>query len=409
MHFTPDLARIQFAAFEPQNGIKPSFLDGPGGSQVPVRVVEKMGHYLSHYNSNLGGHFYSSMVTTELMTKARTYAQNLLNAESSDQIVFGPNMTSLTFSLSRAISRDWVEGDEVVVTALDHYSNVSSWQQAAEDRGAIVHQARVDEEDCGLDFDHLEQLVNEKTKLIAVTAASNTTGSLVDISKVVELAKRHNALVYVDAVHFAPHHLVDVQAWEVDFLACSAYKFFGPHLGMAYVHPKHLHTLKPYKVEPATNDGPGRFETGTQSFEALSGFIEAVEYLAQWGGKESPIRARLEQSFKQYEAHEAALCRHFLQRIEEIRGVKVYGRGLENVATRTPTFALRFDGTAPETVAKRLGEKGICVWNGHFYALGLIKQLGLLESGGVVRVGFMHYNTLEEIDDLIEQLKIIVN
>ncbi|WP_414931179.1 cysteine desulfurase-like protein [Vibrio europaeus] len=409
MSFTPNLARAQFSALgQTHNDLPVIFLDGPGGSQVPKSVLEAMQAYLGFFNSNLGGHYFSSQQTTDLMKQAREYAQALVNAESSSNIVFGANMTSLTFQLSRAISRDWKAGDEVIVTALDHYSNVSSWQQAAEDKGAVVHQARVDESDCGLDTDHLLSLINDKTALVALTYASNTTGSVVDVQRVVEAAHKVGAKVYVDAVHYAPHHLVDVQKLGCDFLACSAYKFFGPHVGIAYIAPKWLQTLKPYKVEPATNEGPGRFETGTQSFEGLAGVIAAVKYLSQWGKSNASLRERLVDSFNQFNQHESALSERFLSRLSELEGVNLCGKLEANSELRTPTFALTFDNHSPEFIAKKLGERNICVWNGHFYALGLVRQLDLEASGGVVRIGFMHYNTLEEVDILFDELKIII-
>ncbi|WCP65978.1 cysteine desulfurase-like protein [Vibrio tubiashii] len=409
MSFTPNLARAQFSALgQTHNDLPVIFLDGPGGSQVPKSVLEAMQAYLGFFNSNLGGHYFSSQQTTDLMKQAREHAQALVNAESSSNIVFGANMTSLTFQLSRAISRDWQAGDEVIVTALDHYSNVSSWQQAAEDKGAVVHQARVDESDCGLDIDHLLSLINEKTALVALTYASNTTGSIVDVQRVVEAAHKVGAKVYVDAVHYAPHHLVDVQKLGCDFLACSAYKFFGPHVGIAYIAPKWLQTLKPYKVEPATNEGPGRFETGTQSFEGLAGVIAAVKYLSQWGKSNASLRERLVDSFKRFNQHESAISERFLSRLSELEGVKLFGKLEADSELRTPTFALTFDNHSPEFIARKLGERNICVWNGHFYALGLVRQLDLEASGGVVRIGFMHYNTLEEVDILFDELKIIL-
>ncbi|NOH23921.1 cysteine desulfurase-like protein [Vibrio europaeus] len=409
MSFTPNLARAQFSALgQTHNDLPVIFLDGPGGSQVPKSVLEAMKAYLGFFNSNLGGHYFSSQQTTDLVKQAREYAQALVNAESSSNIVFGANMTSLTFQLSRAISRDWQAGDEVIVTALDHYSNVSSWQQAAEDKGAVVHQARVDESDCGLDTDHLLSLINNKTALVALTYASNTTGSVVDVQRVIEAAHQVGAKVYVDAVHYAPHHLVDVQKLGCDFLACSAYKFFGPHVGIAYIAPKWLQTLKPYKVEPATNEGPGRFETGTQSFEGLAGVIAAVKYLSQWGKSNASLRERLVDSFNQFNQHESALSERFLSRLSELEGVNLFGKLEANSELRTPTFALTFDNHSPEFIAKKLGERNICVWNGHFYALGLVRQLDLEASGGVVRIGFMHYNTLEEVDILFDELKIII-
>ena len=405
MSFTLNEVRQQFSALSQYHNGKPvTFFDGPGGSQVPENVLASMTEYLGHFNSNLGGHYFSSQKTTGLMQQSRESVQALLNAESSGNIVFGANMTSLTFQLSRAISRDWNEGDEIIVTALDHYSNVSSWQQAAEDKGVVVHQVRVDESDCSLDMAHFESLLSDKTRLVAVTFASNTTGSIVDVEKVVELAHSKGAQVYVDAVHYAPHHLIDVQKLNCDFLACSAYKFFGPHVGIAYVAPQWLHALKPYKVEPATNVGPGRFETGTQSFEGLAGVIAAVDYLAQCGDPADDLRTRLVQSYKLYNRHESQLSEYFLQRLNELSGVRLYGKTTHDSNLRTPTFAITFDDHSPESIAKALGEHNICVWNGHFYALGLVKQLGIEETG-VVRIGCMHYNSIEEIDLLFNVLE----
>ncbi|HHP0458868.1 cysteine desulfurase-like protein [Vibrio sp. Y29_XK_CS5] len=410
MNFNLNQIREQFPALAQYHNDRPvTFFDGPGGSQVPQSVLDSMVSYLGHFNSNLGGHYFSSQATVDVMQSARESAQALLNAPSSGNIVFGANMTSLTFQLSRAISRDWKEGDEIIVSALDHYSNVSSWQQAAEDKGVIVHQVRINEHDCTLDLEHLQSLLSKKTRLVAVTYASNTTGSIVDIHQVVELAHRIGAQVYVDAVHYAPHHLVDVQAIGCDFLACSAYKFFGPHVGIAYIADQWLHSIKPYKVEPATNIGPGRFETGTQSFEGLAGVTAAIEYLAQFGDEGASLRQRLEQSYALYNQHEQQLSAHFLQRLSALDGVNLFGINDESSQLRTPTFALTFDKYAPEFIAKTLGEHNICVWNGHFYALGLVRQLGLEESGGVVRIGCMHYNTTAEIDMLFDVLESILD
>ncbi|HDM8141613.1 TPA: cysteine desulfurase-like protein [Vibrio harveyi] len=410
MNFNLNQIREQFPALAQYHNDRPvTFFDGPGGSQVPQSVLDSMVSYLGHFNSNLGGHYFSSQATVDVMQSARESAQALLNAPSSGNIVFGANMTSLTFQLSRAISRDWKEGDEIIVSALDHYSNVSSWQQAAEDKGVIVHQVRINEHDCTLDLEHLQSLLSEKTRLVAVTYASNTTGSIVDIHQVVELAHRIGAQVYVDAVHYAPHHLVDVQAIGCDFLACSAYKFFGPHVGIAYIADQWLHSIKPYKVEPATNIGPGRFEIGTQSFEGLAGVTAAIEYLAQFGDEGASLRQRLEQSYALYNQHEQQLSAHFLQRLSALDGVNLFGINDESSQLRTPTFALTFDKYAPEFIAKTLGEHNICVWNGHFYALGLVRQLGLEESGGVVRIGCMHYNTTAEIDMLFDVLESILD
>jgi len=406
MPFTPEAVRQNFPALNQTVNNQPVlFFDGPGGSQVPSVVLDAITAYLGHYNSNLGGAFFSSAETVSVVEKARASAQALLGAPSADNIVFGANMTSLTFQLSRAISRDWQAGDEIIVTALDHYSNVSSWQQAAEDKGVIVHQVRVNEADCTLDYDHFLSLLNANTRLVAVTYASNTTGSLVDVKRVIEAAHQVEAQVYVDAVHYAPHALVDVQALGCDFLACSAYKFFGPHVGIAYIAPKWLQTLRPYKVEPATEQGPGRFETGTQSFEALAGLVAAVEYLAQWGDEGTSLRQRLLQSYAQYQRHEALLSEHFLQCLSQYSNITLYGINAQSrLQERTPTFAIRIDGVTPGDVAVHLGKQNMCVWNGHFYAQGLCEQLGVIDDGGVIRIGLMHYNTVEEIDQLFNAL-----
>ncbi|HEJ7944084.1 TPA: cysteine desulfurase-like protein [Serratia liquefaciens] len=405
MTFTPELARAQFSALTQHYNDQPViFFDGPGGSQVSRGVLEKMTDYLGKYNANLGGHYFSSHVTGEVMNNARESVRALLNAPTPDNIIFGMNMTSLTFHLSRIISRHWQAGDEIIVTELDHYANVSSWQQAANDKQVTVHQIPLHQADCSLDVARLCEQITAKTRLVAVTYASNVTGSIVDIKTITEAAHRVGAQVYVDAVHYAPHNLIDVQALGCDFLVCSAYKFFGPHIGMAYIAPQWLQRLQPYKVEPATDVGPGRFETGTQSFEGLAGVTAAVDYLAQWGTPGASLRQRLQESFADYHRHEENLCRYFLQRLQQIDDVQLYGSPQADCQRRTPTFALTFKRHAPEQVARRLGRHNICVGSGHFYAQGLIQRLNLQDSGGVLRIGMMHYNTLQEIDTLFELL-----
>ena len=405
--------RAQFPALmQTVDGKSPVFLDGPGGSQVPQPVLSAMTAYLGHYNSNLGGAFFSSDKTVELMANARQAAADLLNAPSAQNIVFGPNMTSLTFSFSRAISRSWQAGDEIIVTNADHFSNVSSWQQAAEDKGAVVNTALINEADCSLDMAHFESLLNANTKLVAVTYASNTTGSINDIKRIIELAHNVGALVYVDAVHYAPHELIDVQALDCDFLACSAYKFFGPHLGMVYGKASHLEGFTPYKVEPAKDVIPGRWETGTQSFEGLAGVIAAIDYIASISQLPAQVsrRQRLADALSISKQHEMALSQHFLARLAEFPQISLFGINDEaRLAERTPTFALTFADHTPNEVSRFLGQDAICVWDGHFYAQGLCQQLGVLETGGVVRIGCMHYNTVAEIDQLFERLAKLLN
>ncbi|HAS61171.1 MAG TPA: cysteine desulfurase-like protein [Vibrio sp.] len=410
MSFTPEKVRAQFSALHQcHNGLPVTFFDGPGGSQVPLSVLEEMTTYLGHFNANLGSGYFSSQITTELMSDARRACQALLNAPSPDSIVFGANMTTLTFSLSRAISRSWQEGDEVVVTALDHYANVSSWQQAAEDKSVVVKQAQVKAQDCSLDIDHLLSLITSKTRLVALTLASNMSGSITDITAVIKAAQKVGAQVYIDAVHYAPHHLIDVQQLECDFLVCSAYKFFGPHIGIAYVAPKWIQAIQPYKVEPAPELGPSRFETGTQSFEALAGLIACINYLAQWGDTTMSLRQRLQQSYAVFNHYETLLSEYFLQRLTLLDGVRLWGRNMANSDLRTPTFALTFDSLTPQEVAIALGEQNLCLGSGHFYALGAARQLGLEATGGVVRIGMMHYNTKQEIDRLFDALQELVN
>jgi cysteine desulfurase family protein (TIGR01976 family) len=396
--------RRQFPALMQQvNGQSPIFLDGPGGSQVPQSVLSAMSTYLGYYNSNLGGAFFSSDKTVDLMNDARQAVADLLNAPSKEQIVFGANMTSLTFSFSRAISRDWQAGDEVIVTNADHFSNVSSWRQAAEDKGARVQAVKINEADCTLDLVHYKSLLNDKTKLVAVTYASNTTGSINDIKQIVELAHQVGALVYVDAVHYAPHELIDVQALNCDFLACSAYKFFGPHVGIVYGKREYLEGFTPYKVEPAKDVIPGRWETGTQSFEGLAGLIAAIDYIANLSDlpDNTPRRERLARAFSNTKEHEMALSAYFLKRLSDFPQIRLFGIEDESrLAERTPTFALTFEGLAPRDVSEFLGKQNMCVWDGNFYAQGLCEQLGVMDKGGVVRIGCMHYNTIEELEKL---------
>ncbi|SMY31750.1 putative cysteine desulfurase [Photobacterium malacitanum] len=407
MTFDPLENRCLFPALNQQINNKPvCFFDGPGGSQVPQTVLDTMSYYLGHFNSNLGGSFFTSVATTALMKEARQVAQVLINAPSANNVVFGANMTSLTFHLSRTIARDWQQGDEIIVTALDHYSNVSSWQQAAEDKGVTIHQVRLNSTNCDLDYDHFNTLLNSRTKLVAVSYASNVTGSLMDVERIIKAAHAVGAQVYVDAVHYAPHRLIDVQALDCDFLVCSAYKFFGPHLGIAYIAPQWLQTLRPYKVEPAPNDGPARFETGTQNFEALAGFIAAVNYLADYSrhidNQSLSLRQHLCRSFDYYQAYETKLSQYFLSHLNHYSNVTLYG--INHHQQRTPTFAIRIDNTTPAEVASYLSNHNICVWHGHFYAQGLCEQLKLLNKGGVIRIGCMHYNTYNEIDTLFKVL-----
>jgi cysteine desulfurase family protein (TIGR01976 family) len=323
-------------------------------------------------------------------------------------------MTSLTFALSRALARTWQAGDEIVVTRLDHDGNISPWLLAAEDRGLTVRWLDIRPEDCTLRLDQLPDLLNARTRLLAVTHASNAVGTMPDVQRAVRLAHDDGALAYVDAVHYAPHGLIDVQALDCDFLVSSSYKYFGPHTGVLYGKLEHLERLQAYKVRPAPQDPPGKWETGTQSFESLAGVRAAVDYIAAIGGgaatgdePDAPAarRGRLERAFARIKHYEMGLSRRFLQGAASVPGLRVYGiTDVERLDERAPTFAVSLQGYTPAQVARRLGEQGIFVWNGHYYALAVMERLGLLESGGLVRIGFVHYNTEDEVDRVLAAL-----
>ena len=402
----PIVLREQFPALRRTiNGQPAVFLDGPGGTQAPERVIEAMTGYLRSGSSNHGGPFQTSRETDAATDAAREAMRDMLNANRAEEIVFGQNMTSLTFSISRAIAQEWQPGDEIVLTRIDHDGNVSPWLRAAEDRGVTVRRLDFRPENCTLAIDTLPGLLNEKTRLVAVNYASNAVGTINDVAKVVEMAHAVGALVYVDAVHFAPHDVVDVQALDCDFLACSVYKFFGPHTGVLYGKYEHLDRLNAYRVRPAGDIPPGKWETGTQSFESLSGVTAAIDYLASLGGQDGPRRERIVHGMKAIKQYEATLSERFLRAATRVPGIRVYGiTDPEELERRTPTFAISLAGFSPEYVATYLGDRGFFVWHGHYYAVEVMARLELLESGGLVRIGFTHYNTYEELDRLIDVL-----
>jgi len=404
--FDVDAIRARFPALAADAaGIEPLVLDGPGGTQVPRQVPEAISAYLLGSNANLGGQYTASRDTGAIVDAARHAGADFYGARPGE-IIFGPNATTLLFNLSRAVAREWKPGDEIIVTALDHWANVSPWRLAAQDAGVTVHEVRIDERDCSLDLDHLASLLNERTRLVAFTAASNTTGTRVDIPAVTRLVREHSeALTCVDAVHHAPHARIDVKAFDCDFLVSSAYKYFGPHLGMLFGRAEVLAALTPYKVAPAKDIDPNRWETGTQSFEALSGFVAAVNYLAslagdmegrQDGGDRS---AALDRAFEFIGQHEDAIGRRFLERARSLPGMRIAGiNDPDRALERTATFGFQLDGVAPGDLAEWLGQRHARVGQGNFYARGLYRQLGLTETDGVVRAGFMHYNRLEDVD-----------
>jgi cysteine desulfurase family protein (TIGR01976 family) len=403
----PIQLRAQFPALQQQvNGKTAVYLDGPGGTQSPQSVIDAMSGYLTYGSSNLGGSFLTSRYADEIVNQARHAMMDMLNANRPEEIVFGQNMTSLTFSISRALSRTWKAGDEIIVTRIDHDANISPWLMAAEDRGVTVRWLPFDPTDCTLLLNTLPSLLNEKTRLLAITYASNAVGSITDVIRATKMAHDAGAKVYVDAVHFAPHGLTDVQTIDCDFLTCSVYKFFGPHTGVLYGKYDLLEALTAYKVRPAPQHTPGKWETGTQSIESLAGITAAVDYIASIGADEGSRRERLMQAMTATKKYEMQLSEQFLRGATAVPHLRVYGiTDLERLAERTPSFAVSLDGFTPAQVAERLGDQGIFVWHGHYYAIAVMEQLGLLEQGGLVRIGFVHYNTPDEVDQVLNSLQ----
>jgi cysteine desulfurase family protein (TIGR01976 family) len=375
-----------------------AFLDAPAGTQVPQQVIDAISSGLTEAMSNVGGGFSASLATDRIVDEARVAGADFLGG-AAEQVVFGANMTSLTFSFSRAVAQEWQPGDRIVLSGLDHDANVTPWVRAAVDHGVEVMFADLRPEDVSLDLDHLASLISPKTRLVAVTACSNAFGTLVDIPRVADAAHRVGALLYVDAVHMAPHRRIDVEALGCDFLVCSSYKFFGPHLGVLWGRPHLLERLPAFKVRPAPEKGAGRWETGTQPFELMSGFTACVDYLAGLG-LGTDRRARLDDAYRLIAAQEAELGRRFLAGLGP--GVRLWG--VPAMEGRVPTFALSVGGRPADEVGKALAEHGIFVWAGHHYAIEPMRRLGVLDGGGLLRIGFVHVNTLDEVDRVLSEL-----
>ncbi|CAB1056604.1 Cysteine desulfurase (EC [Olavius sp. associated proteobacterium Delta 1] len=392
-----------------ENGSPYVFFDGPGGTQVPQVVIDAMANYFTNANANCGGPFITSYRNDDTIVQARIAMADLLNANSETEIVFGANMTTLTFSFSRAIGRSLQAGDEIMVTRLDHDANISPWL-ALEEKGVIIKWADFNVKDCRLDLDYLSSLFSNKTKLVAVGYASNAVGTINPIKTIAAMAHEVGARVWVDAVHYAPHRPIDVQTIDCDFLVCSAYKFFGPHVGVVWGKQKLLDQLAPYKVRPSNPDPPHKFETGTLNHEGLAGVVAAVDYLAQVGliygsrlsselSKYEGRRKNLKQAMGIIAAYERPLFSYMLTELSKISGMKVYGiLNEDQFDERCPTVAFTREGYAPAGIATKLGKKGVFVWHGNYYALAVTEKLGLEDSGGMVRVGLAHYNTKEEVD-----------
>jgi len=382
-------------------GREVAYLDGPGGTQVPRGVIEAMGDVLRLGVSNLGGRFDSSRLAETLTAGGREAMAAFFNSDP-DEISFAQNMTSITFAVSRALSRDWRPGDAIVVTSLDHDANFTPWVRAAEDTGVEVRIAHFDPVTGVLDPAAIADLLDDRVRLVATCVASNAIGTLVDVTTITAAAHGAGALVYLDAVHAGPHHLLDVRAIDCDFLVASAYKFFGPHTGILYGRFDLLSELDFYKVTPAPSDPPGKLETGTQSFESIAGLIATIDYLAGLGSG-ADRRSRLETGYARIHGHERALAQRFLSGVAGLAKVTIHGVP-DADDRRVATFALSVDGVSADEVAAVLTGRGIYVWAGHYYALNAIERLGYLERGGLVRIGFVHYNTTAEVDRALEAL-----
>lgn len=402
--------RSQFPALALMDGGRPAvYFDGPGGTQVPQRVIDAMSSYLVYMNANHGGAFRTSRESDALLAAAHAAMADLLNAADPHEITFGANMTTLTFAFSRAIARDLKPGDEIIVTRLDHDANRAPWLALAE-QGIVVREADFNPADCTLRLDDLAALLSPRTKLVAVGYASNAVGTINPIARIAEMVHAVGARLWVDAVHYVPHGPVDVQALGCDYLVCSPYKFFGPHSGVVWGRLELLEQLRAYKVRPAGNRPPDKFETGTQAHEAQAGVLAAVEYLAELGkacaahvsgdfARYTGRRQALKQAMTAVQAYERGLFEHFVAGLLAIPGLSFYGiRDFSAFDRRTPTAAFRLAGRHPDEVAEHLARRGVYVWSGNFYAVAVTERLGLEETGGVVRAGLAHYNTREEVD-----------
>ena len=374
------------------------YLDGPAGTQVPNRVIRAVTAALGSSMSNVGGQFASSKRSEAVVDRARAAAADFVGGEPSE-MVFGPNMTSLTFAVSRALAEGWTEGDRIILSALDHDANITPWVRAAASKGVLVDFVDFDLKTTALDLDQLEAMIDERTRLVAVTACSNAFGTLVDVARSARVARSVGALIYVDAVHLAPHRRIDVRAMDCDFLVCSSYKFFGPHLGVMWMRGDLVEKLPAFKVRPAPDQGPSRWETGTAPFELLAGFTAAVDYIASlgWGADR---RGALGAAFVEIGAHETTLSERFLAGVPD--GVRVVGQ--QTTEGRVPTFAVAVDSLSTNEVARQLGNVGIATWSGHYYAVEPMSRLGFLDSGGLTRIGFVHVSTTSEVDAVLAAL-----
>ena len=393
------------------------FFDNPGGTQISRHSLERIQRYLLECNANHEGAFRTSRESDAVLQAARQAMADFLNAPSADEIVFGNNMTTITFNLARALSKRLSAGDEIVVTRLDHDANISPWLLTAEDRGCKITWVDFDVEDGTLKVDEFARAMERRPKIAAFGYASNALGTINPARKLTQLARQAGAIVYVDAVQYAPHGPIDVQQLECDFLVCSSYKFFGPHAAALYGRLELLKELQPYKVRPAINEAPNKFETGTQNHEGIAGILGAIEYF-EWLGSQvtesgdwrdsnfTGRRLTLKKAMTAVRAHEFELSRALIESIESVPGTRIYGiTDTRRLEERVPTVSFTLQGIAPRRLAERLADEGFYTWDGNYYALAVTQRLGVEESGGMLRVGAAHYNTLDEVQRFAEALQ----
>ncbi len=404
--------RAQFPSLsQTVNGHPAVFLDGPGGTQVPQRVIDAISDYLKFSNANTNGAYATSHRTNAVIDAARAAMADLFNSDP-EEVVFGPNMTTLTYAVSRALGRDLKAGDEVLLSHLDHDANVSTWS-ALEEVGVKIQRAEIHESDCTLDMEDLARKITPRTRLVAVGYASNAVGTINDVKEVIRLAHARGALAYIDAVHYAPHGPIDVRALDCDFLVCSSYKFFGPHMGILYGKREHLQRMRPYKLRANSEAIPFRWEWGTLNHECIAGITACVDYLADIGRALDPGASSrpgaLLAAYAAIQQHEHEMAQKLIGGLLSIPRLKLYGISDEKrLGRRCPTVAVRIEGHTPLELATKLGERGFFTWDGNYYALSLTERLDVEKDGGFLRIGLVHYNTMQEVERLLQALHEIV-
>jgi cysteine desulfurase family protein (TIGR01976 family) len=404
--------RSQFPSLaQSVNGLSAVFLDGPGGTQVPQCVIAAISDYLARNNANSGGAYATSRNTDLMIAEARAAMGDFLNCDA-DEVVIGPNMTTLTYSMSRSIGRELDPGEEIVLTLLDHDANFSPWK-ALEEKGVMIRTVAFNPNDCTLDMNDLARKITSHTRLVAVGYASNAVGTINNVAEVIRLAKQAGALSYIDAVHYAPHGPIDVGVLDCDFLVCSTYKFFGPHMGVLYGKREHLKRMQPYKVRPLTDSIPNCWEWGTLNHECIAGIKACVDYWEELGRRSQPTvanrRAAILAAHEAIHPHERAMMGKMITGLLAIPGLKLYGisdpRRFEH---RCATLVVRVEGHTPLELATKLGDRGFFTWDGNYYALNVTEQLDVERTGGFLRIGLVHYNTMEEVERMLGALREIV-